>query len=146
MLRMVVDTNVLVSAMLAPAGEPRSVLRLCLNGEVVPLVGNALFSEYETVFARSSLFANCLIDRCERKQLVDAFLACCEWIAISFLWRPNLADEADNHPVELAVAGNADWIVTANICHLRSGEMQFPGLRIGPAGQFMKEWRKTWPS
>ena len=108
MLRMVVDTNVLVSAMLAPAGEPRSVLRLCLNGEVVPLVGNALFSEYETVFARSSLFANCLIDRCERKQLVDAFLACCEWIAISFLWRPNLADEADNHPVELAVAGNAD--------------------------------------
>ena len=29
------------------------------------------------------------------------------WVRVYYLWRPNLPDEADNHLVELAVAGNA---------------------------------------
>jgi len=33
---------------------------------------------------------------------------------IYFLWRPNLRDEADNHLVELAVAGGAQAVVTRN--------------------------------
>ena len=102
--RIVVDTNVLVSAILSPDGAAREVLRRCLTGEVLPLIGNALFLEYEDVVSREELFAAALIGPADREVLLDAFLGACRWIDIAFLWRPNLPDESDNHLVELAVA------------------------------------------
>jgi predicted nucleic acid-binding protein len=50
--------------------------------------------------------------------------------AFRALWRPNLPDEADNHLIELALAGNADTIVTTNTKDLAHGELRFPGLKI----------------
>lgn len=125
--RLVVDTNVLVSAVLSEGGAARAVLRLCLRGEAVPLIGQALFLEYEDVFARTEPFARSLLPREERDALLDAFLATCRWTRISYLWRPNLPDEGDNHLVELAVAGAAAAIVTGNARDLTAGE-----LRLGP--------------
>ena len=53
-----------------------------------------------------------------------------EWIFIYYIWRPNLQDEADNHLIELAVAGNADIIATHNIRDLQNSELMFPDLQI----------------
>jgi hypothetical protein len=39
--------------------------------------------------------------------LFAGFLSVCHWCEIYYLWRPNLADEADNHVLELAVAAAA---------------------------------------
>jgi len=33
---------------------------------------------------------------------------------IYYGWRPNLPDEADNHLIELAMAGGIDWMPTSN--------------------------------
>ncbi len=60
----------------------------------------------------------------------DAFLSVCRWIEVFFAWRPNLPDEADNHLVELAVAGNASAIVTRNTRDLVRGELRFPSLQV----------------
>jgi hypothetical protein len=38
---------------------------------------------------------------------------------VYFLWRPNLPDEADNHLIELALAGAAQTIVTHNLNDLQ---------------------------
>jgi predicted nucleic acid-binding protein len=46
------------------------------------------------------------------------------------LWRPNLKDEADNHLIELAVAGNAQIIVTKNVKDFQNAELVFPNLSI----------------
>lgn len=56
-----------------------------------------------------------------------------------YLWRPNLRDEADNHLVELAVAGAAEFVVTLNLRDLRSMELRFPALRIVTPEAFLKE-------
>ena len=137
--RIVVDTNVLVSAILSPDGASRDVVRRCLAGQAQPLVGNALFLEYEDVLSRNALFAAAPIGPDDRAVLLDAFLGACEWIDIAFLWRPSLPDESDNHLVELAVAGNATWIVTGNTRDFAAGDLVFEGFRIAAPGDWLKE-------
>ena len=132
--RIVVDTNVLVSAVLSPDGAARGVLRRCLTGAAWPLIGNALFLEYEDVLSREALFAAAPSGPEDRATLLDAVLGVCQWISISYLWRPNLREESDNHLVELAVAGNAAWIVTGNERDVAAGELVFDGFRVVTPG------------
>jgi uncharacterized protein len=127
--RVVVDTNVLAGTLFGRASYNRRVIRACLEGRVRPLIGQALFLEYEDVLSRRDLHRSSLLTRKERQELFAAFLSACEWVQIYFSWRPNLPDEADNHIVELAVAGGAAMIVTNNIRDFRSAELRFPGLR-----------------
>ena len=56
-----------------------------------------------------------------------------------FGWRPNLPDEADNHLIELAVAGSAHFVVTRNLRHVANMELKFPGLQIVNPATMMKE-------
>jgi putative PIN family toxin of toxin-antitoxin system len=141
-MKIVVDTNVFVSALLKADSAPRQVIRLCLEGTVMPIIGNALFSEYEDVCNRDQLFSRCPIGRKERMLLLDAFLGSCQWVPIYFLWRPNLRDEADNHVVELAIAGGANVIVTANKRDFAAAELAFPDLQILNAAEFLR-WRQN---
>ena len=64
-MRIVVDTNVLVGACLG-TGAANAVIAACLNGRCVPLIGNALFNEYEDVFDRGDLYRKCKLSRGER--------------------------------------------------------------------------------
>lgn len=102
-------------------------------------MGNALFAEYEDVLSRAAPFVGSPVTAAERDILLDALAGVAEWVRVYFLWRPNLPDEGDNHLIELAIAGGADWLITANLRDLRGGEMMFPGLRIGTARQFIEE-------
>ena len=137
--RIVADTSVLVSAILSPDGAAREVLRRCLTGKAQPLIGNALFLEYEDVLSRDELFVEAAVGPAERAALLDAVLAVCQWVNVAFLWRPNLPDESDNHLVELAVAGNAEWIVTGNIRDITAGELVFDSFRIATPGDWLKK-------
>ena len=102
-------------------------------------MGNALFNEYEDVFSRNALFEKSRLGPEEREELLDIFFACCEWTRVYYLWRPNLRDEADNHLIELAVAGGADFIVTRNLRDLQSAELRFGGLKVVSPDLFLKE-------
>ena len=138
-MKIVLDTNVLVGAMLRGGGSARQVLRLCLRGEVTPLMGIALFSEMEDVLSRSDLFRASPLNDAERQELFAAFLKVSVWTRIYYTWRPNLRDEGDNHVVELAVAGNAPWIITRNRRDFAAMEIRFPALKIVTPGDFIEE-------
>jgi len=105
----------------------------------MPLMGAALFAEYEDVLGRERLFGKSRLSAAERSELLDIFVACCEWTRVYFGWRPNLRDEADNHLVELAVAGGATHIVTRNVRHVGKMELKFPHLSIVTPEAFLKE-------
>ncbi len=138
-MKIVVDTNVLLAA-LRHRGPSASVevLRRCLTGQAQPLVGTALFLEYESVFARTEPFRGSVLSIQERTEVLDAFLSVCAWTKIYFGWRPNLPDEGDNHLLELAIAGGAEAVVTKNVRHFRVSELRFP-LRILTPEQFIQE-------
>lgn len=140
-MRVVLDTNILVGAMLSGGGASREILRLCLQQNITPLIGTALFTEMEDVLSRHSLFKKCTIDAAERDELFNAFLTCTKWTPIYYSWRPNLRDEADNHIVDLAIASNASYIITQNERDFQKMNLLFPDLEIINASEFLKMWR-----
>jgi len=137
-MRVVIDTNIFLGACLG-SGAANQAVAACLLGKCTPLMGAALFTEYEDVLGRSELFERCRLTENERSDLLDIFLSVCEWTRVYLTWRPNLPDEADNHLIELAIAGGADLIVTRNLRDIQRGELQFPQLRIISPEAFLKE-------
>lgn len=143
MERIVIDTSVFVSAILNADGAPRDVLRLVLDDQVKPLMGEALFKEFEDVLSRQELFQTAPVDKDARNSLFDAFLLTCDWVSIWYLWRPNLRDEADNHVLELALAGNASFVVTKNLKDFRNAQLLFPSVQIHSPGDYLKFRRQS---
>ena len=137
--RVVIDTNVFAGALVGGTGYNRRVIRACLSGRLKPLMGQALFLEYEDVLSRSAIFRTSPLSRQERQELFAAFLSVCEWVQIYFSWRPNLPDEADNHIVELAVAGGAAMVVTNNLRDFQGADLRFPDLRMVAPRELVKE-------
>jgi putative PIN family toxin of toxin-antitoxin system len=135
--KIVVDTSVFISALIGPHGPSRALVRRCLSGDYVPLMGNALFAEYESVIGRPSVVSNCPLNATEMTDLLAAFLSVSEWINVYYLWRPNLRDEGDNHLIELAVAGNAIAIVTNNLRDFQGADLLFPNLLITTPEQML---------
>ena len=129
-IKIVVDTSVFVSALIGSQGPSIELIRRCLQGNYQPLMGNALFSEYESVIHREEVIAKCPLSTEETLVLLASFMSVSQWIHIYYLWRPNLKDEADNHLVELAVAGNAQIIATNNVKDFQNAELLFPNLSI----------------
>ncbi len=134
----VIDTSVLISALIGPQGPSRKILRRCLQGTHNPLVSNALFLEYEDVTKRAKILELCPLTNNEIKELLNAFYKTCRWVPIYYLWRPNIKDEGDNFLIELALAGNASCIITNNIRDLKNAELTFPDLQIETPEQFLQ--------
>ena len=104
-------------------------------------MGASLFAEYEALMGRDELYEGSVLSPDERNEVLDAFLSVCRWTRIYFLWRPNLRDEADNHVLELAVAGGAEAIITKNTRDFIGGDLVFPGIRIVTPAEILKEIR-----
>ena len=43
--------------------------------------------------------------------------------------RPSLRDEADNHVLELAIAGNASAVITNNVKDYQFAELHYPDIQ-----------------
>ena len=133
----VIDTDVWVAG-LRGTGDANRVLQRCLDGAYHPLMGAALLAEYEDVMGREALWAGARLTAAEREDLLDIYLSLCQWTRIYYAWRPNLRDEADNHIIELAVAGQAAYVITRNVRHMGTGELRFAQLRIVTPGEMLK--------
>ena len=104
MMKIVLDTSVLISVLIGKEGPSREILRRCLQGTYQPLISNTLFLEYEDASLRPRIQKLCPLDENEIRELINAFYSVCVWVPIYYLWRPNLKDEGDNFLIELAVA------------------------------------------
>lgn len=130
-IRVVIDTNVLIGAFIGKeCGANRKLLELCLKGEFQPLINYTLFSEYEDLINRPSILKLCKRSVEEINTLFEGFLSICELVKIYYLWRPNLRDEDDNYLVELAIASNAEILITNNTKDFTSSQLKFPNLQI----------------
>jgi predicted nucleic acid-binding protein len=138
-MRIVQDTNVMVAALRNGAGASRQVLLSCLRRVHDPLMGIALWNEYQDVMSRPELWRDSQTDPRQRQIILDAFASVAIWVQIWFSWRPNLPDEGDNQVFELALNGNAAALVTFNLKDFESA-LIIKGLDILPPGRFVKKY------
>jgi len=111
-MRIVLDTNVLVSALLTGGGTADRALQLVLQADATLLIDSRILAEYDEVTARPRFG----FDPAERRVLLDVLESVAEPV-LSRPFRLTLPDPDDRMFVEVAKAGGADAIVTDNVKH-----------------------------
>ena len=111
-MRIVLDTNVLVSGLLSPFGPPGEIVRMVSSGAVVLCVDARILAEYDEVLARAKFG----FDPDSVAALLDYVDFRSEVIASEPLDR-RLPDPDDEPFLEVASAGGADCLVTGNLVH-----------------------------
>jgi putative PIN family toxin of toxin-antitoxin system len=114
-VRLVLDTNVIVSAMRSPRGASAALLIAARRGRITLVANVALALEYEATcrLAEHRLASGLDLDQVEI--FVDAVIAMADPVESHFIWRPQLRDPGDELVLEAAVNGHADAIVTFNL-------------------------------
>ena len=131
--RVVLDTNSLISAALAPQGKPRRVLTWArTNARVIASL--PLLKEVRTRLERPKFRKYLSVEDAER--FVLDFAAVCEKPALSGSIRA-CRDPDDDMVLETAVAGRADCIVTGDQDLLVLDPFQ--GIRILVPADFLRE-------
>lgn len=138
MSRVVLDTDIVVTALRSATGGSNAVLREAAHGKLTPLVTPALFLEYEAVLKRPEQRLEHGLGLRDVDRFLAALASACEPIEVSFQWRPQLSDPNDEMVLEAAVNGRADALVTHNVKDFAKGAARF-GLRVLRPGELLKE-------
>lgn len=111
-MRIVLDTNVFVSGLLSPFGPPGEIVRLVSSGAVTLCLDARIFSEYDEVLARPRFG----FDSDSVAALLDYVDFTGEMVASQPL--PARLPDPDDEPfLEVALACEADCLVTGNLAH-----------------------------
>lgn len=114
-MRVVVDTDVIVTAMRGPSGASAAILRTARQGNITLLVSVPLAMEYEATCSEAEHQLAASLSQREIRIFLDAVVAMAEPVKTHFLWRPQLRDPGDEMVLETAVDGRADALVTFNV-------------------------------
>ena len=120
MLRVVIDTNVLVAARRSRFGASSALVRAALDGRVKALVSVALFLEYESVLLRPEQLRAAGTEEAGVGNFLDLLAREVEEVRVHYIWKPQLADVADEMVLETAINGRADAIATFNVRHFNA--------------------------
>lgn len=110
--KIVIDTNVLVSALRSRLGWSFDLLERLGKGQVEHVVTVPLAIEYEDVLHREGMvpLGSAAVD-----DVLDYICASGLRQQVHFLWRPKLSDVRDDMVLEAAFNGQCDAIVTWNL-------------------------------
>lgn len=140
MLRVVLDTDVIVAALRSASGGSNAVLRHVALKTVIPLVTPALFLEYEAVLKRPEQRLAHGLGLRDIDRFLAALASACEAVEVSFQWRPQLADANDEMVLEASVNGRAQALITHNVRDFDKAAGKF-GLRVMRPGELLRELR-----
>jgi len=111
-LRLVIDTNILISAAIKPAGLQRTVLLLAITRPARLYVSRPIREEYSEVLGRPEL----RIRKGLRQQLLQ-LIKNHSYTVVPTRRLDVTSDPDDNMFLECADAGRADYLVTGNQKH-----------------------------
>ena len=111
-MKLVIDTNIIVSGLLTPYGNSAEILRLFANGKLTIYYDSRILTEYYEVLNRPKFNFN--------KEKISTILKEIELsgeLIIGIPIKESLPDPDDNMFLEVALAGKVECIVTGNLNH-----------------------------
>ena len=134
-MRVVLDTNVLISGLLIPGGPPGKIVDLWTENKITVIVSQALIEEFFDVLLRPKFKrAGTVI---ERQDLLMGLLEMENSVFVFPGVRLHVVEEdpADNHVLECALEGKVQYVISGDT-HLLALK-EFQGIPIVSPAEFI---------
>ena len=110
-LRVVLDTNILVSAIAYPSSTPGRIFSAWQSGQLDVVLSRYILDEMERVLPR---FARVKLNTSEIRDLADSFMFKAEIVEPTAIQEASLRDEADAPVLGTLLAAKADYLITGD--------------------------------
>jgi len=130
-VRVVADTNILVSALLF-GGPPEQVFLAGLRGEIQLLISLSLLKELEKVLKEKFKLNIHLV-----REIIEEVREVAEIVEVSSHIKAISYPDRDNRVLECAVDGKANFIVTGDTRHILPLK-EYGGIKILSPSEFLK--------
>lgn len=135
MRRIVIDTNVFLSALLSSRGASYLLMDIIDQKKFISFISAPLVLEYEAVAKEHQLETKLTLQ--EIDDVVDYICKIAVHQKVNFSYRPFVRDPNDDMVVELAINGGCDTIVTFNTRNFIQAKAI--GIRVLTPKEFLKE-------
>ena len=135
-MKIVLDTNVVVSGLLQARGNPAQVLALVLSGAIQICHEKRILAEYAEVLARPRF----KFDPRRVRAVLNKIGTDCLALDASGESNLNLPDPDDEPFLAVALAASADFLVTGNLADYPPGKRR--GCVVVSPAAFMTEWQR----
>ena len=130
-MRVVADTNILVSALLF-GGPPEQVFLAGLRGEIQLLISLSLLQELEKALKEKFKLSFHLV-----REIIEEVREVAEIVEVSSRIKAISYPDEDNRVLECAVDGKAEFIVTGDTKHILPLK-EYGGIKILSPSEFLK--------
>ncbi len=135
-MKIVLDTNVIVSGLLNPHGKPGTILQMVISKAVTICYDARIITEYRDVLLRPKF----PILRAEVDAILEQIEAAGHLVVTSPLPR-NLPDPDDEPFLEVAMSGEAECLVTGNVKHYPEDHRR--GMKVVSPAEFVELYRTS---
>lgn len=133
-MKIVIDTNVLVSGLLSPSGPSGEIVRMVASGILELCYDARILSEYRNVLLRPKFS----FDQDHVNALLDQIKTCGRVVAVEPLTK-RLPDPKDEPFLEAALAEKIQCLVTRNLKHYPAKKRE--GMLVVPPEEFLEIYR-----
>ena len=134
-MKIVMDTNILISGMLNPSGPPGRIVDLLRSGALKIVVDDRILSEYTDVLRREYFLE--YFTASEREDIID-YLVKNSHYTLSRVIARDMPDEGDVPFLEIALSEGVP-LITGNLKHYPAVSRM--GCRVLSPRQFMDEFK-----
>ena len=136
MLKIVLDTNVLVSALINPHGKPAQIINYVFENKTRLFTSLSIIEELERVLSYPKLMKRHGLEKEELKEFISDLLSIMPLIEEEKTVEAILDDPSDNKYLSCALNAKADFIVSGDVHLLSLGE--YEGIKIVTPAQFLE--------
>lgn len=133
-MRIVLDSNVLISGIITPFGNAARILDMIVLGEIQVLYDDRILAEYREVLHRPKFGFG--------KNVIDDFLTLIESEGAKVTAIPINADFNDKDDIpfaETAITGLADVLITGNKRHFKGNVLK--PIKVMNPDEFLEFWK-----
>lgn len=140
MLKIVLDANVFVSALINPHGKPAQILNYVFENKIRLFTSPSIIEELQRVLSYPKLVKRHGLEKEELKKFVSDLLSIVSLVEGKKAIDAIVKDPADNNYLSCALDAKADFIVSGDIHLLNLRD--YEGIQIVTPAQFLEMLEK----